>query len=126
MATFHTYKYDWLRPPIWEFYVISPPFPALHNTGVFTTLPFEIRLLTLKKGGNDDELVYTLESYSLQFGGDYEALSYVWGSDEKNQTIMCSGKVLKITQNLHNCLRHLRYKEGDRVLWIDAICLYYY
>jgi len=54
----------------------------------------------------------------------YEALSYTWGSQPKfNCKIFCNGTIFKITENLHNCLIHLRYKDQPRKLWIDAICI---
>lgn len=57
----------------------------------------------------------------------YEALSYVWGSEMSPidlkislDTHYCS---LPVTQNLYNALRHLRYEDEPRMLWIDAVCI---
>ncbi|KAH6628838.1 heterokaryon incompatibility protein-domain-containing protein [Chaetomium tenue] len=47
----------------------------------------------------------------------YEALSYVWGTEE-NQN-----RRLLITANLHAALSHLRDELLDRIMWIDAICI---
>ncbi|PMD46841.1 heterokaryon incompatibility, partial [Hyaloscypha variabilis F] len=52
----------------------------------------------------------------------YEALSYTWGQPGFNHQIICDDKQLPITQNLFEALRQLR-KGGERVLWIDAICI---
>ncbi|RYP62597.1 hypothetical protein DL771_009676 [Monosporascus sp. 5C6A] len=53
----------------------------------------------------------------------YEALSYCWGSNRLAGTVMANEKVLFITENLSEALQHLRHKDEDRILWIDAICI---
>jgi hypothetical protein len=53
----------------------------------------------------------------------YEALSYVWGSDERQHTLSLEGTRKTITDNLHDALRQLRDTSAPRDLWIDAICI---
>lgn len=68
----------------------------------------------------------------------YEALSYVWGSDDTpyvahvQTTSLPDGtavfddgnwRSLKIGTNLRVALQHLRLPEQSRTLWIDAICI---
>jgi len=53
----------------------------------------------------------------------YEALSYSWGSPNKNRTASVNGKALVITENLYWALYHLRIGDQSRTLWIDAICI---
>lgn len=57
----------------------------------------------------------------------YEALSYAWGSTQKNETIFLNtGKTtrqLPVTTNLFIALRHLRYRDRPRTLWVDAVCI---
>ena len=53
----------------------------------------------------------------------YDALSYTWGDLDLVETIKVNNKTLRVTDNLHNALRHLRLHDQDRVLWIDAICI---
>jgi len=53
---------------------------------------------------------------------DYAALSYTWGEARKPYDIVVNGGRLAVTENLHLALRHLRYQDQDRILWIDAIC----
>jgi hypothetical protein len=65
----------------------------------------------------------------------YEALSYVWGTTEHPETIsVITGHVsfqptpdgpvsLSVGPNLACALRHLRYANRRRTLWIDAICI---
>ncbi|KAF2737685.1 HET-domain-containing protein, partial [Polyplosphaeria fusca] len=53
----------------------------------------------------------------------YEALSYTWGSQQRTSTVMVNGRTLRVTENLYSALQHLRLKNEDRVLWIDAVCI---
>lgn len=55
----------------------------------------------------------------------YEALSYVWGSEEKPSEILIGddGRRLAVTQNLYTALARLRNPTCPRTLWIDAICI---
>jgi hypothetical protein len=53
----------------------------------------------------------------------YEALSYVWGANKRDQTIEFDGQILLVTPNCLAALQHLRLKRKARRLWIDAICI---
>ncbi|KAF2651311.1 HET-domain-containing protein [Lophiostoma macrostomum CBS 122681] len=59
----------------------------------------------------------------------YEALSYVWGVEESNAYLHIKSTWHPISQrlplktNLETALRHLRYRDRPRTLWIDAICI---
>jgi hypothetical protein len=54
----------------------------------------------------------------------YEALSYVWGSDEKPSRISCGQKTgIPLTASLYHALRDLRRPSETRILWADAICI---
>lgn len=92
-----------------------------------------IRLLTLEPGEFSDDIVVSLDI--KLFSGDhlpyYEALSYVWGSQGDPVSIHVKdspptgpdGGCLLITQNLDCALRHLRYPNQTRLMWIDSICI---
>ncbi|RWA10895.1 hypothetical protein EKO27_g4210 [Xylaria grammica] len=63
---------------------------------------------------------------------EYEALSYTWASElpstnghVSNSAISGRGFVVEIELggNLASALKHLRYEDESRVLWIDAICI---
>lgn len=62
---------------------------------------------------------------------EYEALSYVWGSqaDPAHARIFSPASglpergIVSITQNLEIALRHLRQAATSRRLWIDALCI---
>jgi hypothetical protein len=105
----------------------------------------EIRIAVLQPGTFDDPLVVHFDRRDLavltplvlkasmmltvQKKGypAYEALSYVWGSEEDPSHVKVNspkktGEV-PITKNLDVALRHLRYEETSRYLWIDSICI---
>jgi len=56
---------------------------------------------------------------------EYEAVSYTWGDATQTQAIYFrnSARELHVRHNCYNALRHLRRQHGDRLLWIDAICI---
>lgn len=91
----------------------------------------EIRLVYLHHGKNKDEIIISLQHSSFPRNSscapNFEALSYVWGSDSKAENISITDpntdeRSISITQNLASALPYLRYEDRDRVLWIDAIC----
>lgn len=53
----------------------------------------------------------------------YEALSYVGGGRRGEHPIQCNGCRVDVTKKCLEALRHLRYPNRERVLWIDAICI---
>ncbi|KAH7374846.1 heterokaryon incompatibility protein-domain-containing protein [Plectosphaerella cucumerina] len=61
---------------------------------------------------------------------DFEALSYCWGERHPEETIYIETKTPPFTipaqPNLVKALRHLRYTDRPRTLWIDAICINQY
>ncbi|KAF2760786.1 HET-domain-containing protein [Pseudovirgaria hyperparasitica] len=110
----------------------------------------EIRLINILPGREDDPLEVEICTTPLISANlpKYEALSYAWGSPEKTETIYLRNKtcfdydvhhpgygkpgccvpatpydILGVTSNLGSALRHLRYIDAPRVMWIDAICI---
>jgi hypothetical protein len=61
--------------------------------------------------------------YDAEDAIEYEALSYTWGSNDKPHYIEVNGRTLDVTKSLLEALQHLRQKNEDRILWIDAICI---
>jgi len=51
----------------------------------------------------------------------YGALSYVWGSGLNSQSITLNDCAFSVTENLHAALWHLRDRQLERLLWVDAI-----
>lgn len=80
------------------------------------------RYLVLLPGVDYEPLKCSLCTSRLSEVG-YEAISYVWGTDLRDHDIVCDGKVLKITSNLHRALRRVRLPDTPRILWADSICI---
>ncbi|KAF2028418.1 hypothetical protein EK21DRAFT_101877 [Setomelanomma holmii] len=81
-----------------------------------------IRYLTLHAGSGDDLLRCTLHTAPMA-ETDYEAVSYVWGSDKRDQEIECDGRTLGLTTNLFHVLKRVRLPDASRSIWADLICI---
>ncbi|KAF3767823.1 HET-domain-containing protein, partial [Cryphonectria parasitica EP155] len=82
-----------------------------------------IRCLVLSPGSGSDPLACELQTVDLDKQPDFEAISYVWGSDVKSETISCNGRTTYITANLSAALKRVRYASEPRSLWADSICI---
>ncbi|KAK7211726.1 hypothetical protein V2G26_018904 [Clonostachys chloroleuca] len=82
------------------------------------------RLLTLQPAQEStDPLRCTVVEQPLLKCDDYEALSYCWGDATDKLPIYCNDQRFEATRSLEAALRHLRRKDDDRCLWIDAVCI---
>ncbi|KAI1476437.1 HET-domain-containing protein [Daldinia eschscholtzii] len=100
-----------------------------------------IRHATLHPGRFEDNIFISFQTSPFSnTTSPYEALSYVWGSDKSSLQVYVKGAGpastnkpqdveqtefdhIPITRNLDIVLRHLRYAEAPRVVWIDALCI---
>ncbi|KAK1254127.1 hypothetical protein MKX08_008122 [Trichoderma sp. CBMAI-0020] len=87
-----------------------------------------IRLLRLQPHSDEHALVHCqLFEYPLLDSSRgthlYEALSYVWGSEEKPRRVLTNKGDLYVTENLHAALLRLRDCSFERIIWADAICI---
>jgi hypothetical protein len=90
--------------------------------------PDSTRLLELLPRKDDAKnLRCKLIEYPLRSSNNsshpYEALSYVWGSEDTPQSIIIDDQNLSITQNLYTVLLYLQNYSLSRIIWIDAICI---
>lgn len=124
----------------------EPAEPGRSPLRVPTTL--WTRLLTIHPGEYDDDIAVDLSDIALEETDEsqlrdknvftpeyrvsaaphleqYEALSYVWGSpaDPGHVVVGEEGRRISITQNLDVAMRHLRYPDRPKVVWIDALCI---
>lgn len=83
----------------------------------------DIRLVTLHPDQAGAIVKCSLVQVPLQQVKSYEALSYTWGDPGDTKPIILDGRRFNVTKNLEAALRHLRYEEDDRIIWIDAICI---
>ena len=99
--------------------------------------PGQLRLLMVSPSNGDDELRLALIVVSLSALPDYEAVSYVWGSEETPRRVKCglfaaAGEeksvahygFVSLTDNLYRALRDLRYEDRPRLLWVDSVCIF--
>lgn len=84
-----------------------------------------------------DRKLYSIDHHLLsQPCSSFEALSYVWGSMDNPEIVyVTSGEgnrrfkhaaipsVMEIGANLASVLRHLRYPNKERKLWVDAVSI---
>ena len=96
-------------------------YPSLSNNSY-------IRLITLnpKASGasNTNEVRIELNQHPISECPKYTALSYTWGQPHRTKDIFVetSSQCIKVTENLHAALVHLRRRVPVK-LWIDAICI---
>ncbi|CBX94570.1 hypothetical protein LEMA_P120610.1 [Plenodomus lingam JN3] len=92
-----------------------------------------VRLVCLLPGDFTDQIFCELFHASLEFGIDYEAVSYTWATEDGDaslsESIACgyvgeeNETKLSITVNCASALRRLRHRSEPRVLWIDIIAI---
>lgn len=87
------------------------------------------RLLTIYGGQYEDDIQVDLEvvdlNEQLPDRPMYEAMSYVWGSPELSNTVYVGKEkeTVKITANLDEAIRYMRYQDRPRRMWIDGLCI---
>ena len=83
--------------------------------------PTSFRVAELLPGKEDDPISCLLHVVDWSNWLEYEAISYAWGDPNARASIICDGKIIEVTQNLHRGLTHLRFQDRSRFLWADAI-----
>ncbi|RDH39438.1 HET-domain-containing protein [Aspergillus welwitschiae] len=101
-------------------YAKLPDEPSSYTTRMIRLLPSEDPNARLECEIIDYDLAVDTGSGDLHL---YEALSYVWGSDKRSRKITLNGCVFSVTENLYVALLHLRNRQLERLLWVDAICI---
>lgn len=85
-----------------------------------------IRVLILEPGVDDAPLVGRLETIELRSAAvlnPFRAISYVWGSSNKDQIITVNQSRLEITTSLRDSLLQARDAHRAVALWADGICI---
>ena len=104
----------------------------------------EIRLIHVLPGAGEETVCCRMSYISLQddTATAYECISYCWGSVKEFENIHILPQdpvlspnaqsptspvepmhVLPVTKNLYTALKHLRYNDKERILWMDALCI---
>jgi hypothetical protein len=86
---------------------------------------FRVLRLLPTEPGIDQNPAIEIELFEANFDSppDFEAVSYAWGQEEANATVICNGKCLLVTPNVVSALKALRRSESSKVLWIDQIAI---
>lgn len=102
----------------WFSNVFEPGAPTYQPLG-----HHEIRLVVLQPAKWNSAIKCHLITKCLAEDPDYQALSYFWGDPKALQPISLQGRIVQISRNLESILRHLRYEDRERTLWIDALSI---
>ncbi|KAF1353002.1 hypothetical protein EJ07DRAFT_134899 [Lizonia empirigonia] len=86
--------------------------------------PGEIRLLTIIWTALDKFELRT-ECHALTEELEYDAISYVWGTEPASVTVKCNDAALLVTPTAFEMLEYLYLSkpEPTQPIWIDAICI---
>lgn len=107
-------------------YVGSAPAATGYRFYAYQPLPLSdeyIRQLILDPGQGDDPLRGTLVTTKLLDAPEFEAISYVWGANNRDRSIIVGGRQLPITASMEDALLQTRMPEKRRTLWADSICM---
>ena len=80
-------------------------------------------LILLPARDPNNRLRCILDSAPPQDCPPFEAVSYVWGSDQKVSQVYCHDHAIPTTASLDALLRSLRSPDVERTLWVDALCI---
>ena len=93
----------------------------------YQTVPLDsktsTRLLTLHHGSGEDAIKCSLTTVDLETEPRYNALSYCWGSSDNAKQLLLDEHFVDVRENLWSALWHLRLPKGNRILWVDALCI---
>jgi hypothetical protein len=83
----------------------------------------EVRLVILHRRLPYFPIRVTLQHFHLEFMPPYEAISYTWGSAEKNSQVFINGVPFLTTASAFSVLRSRSSIWRTRLIWIDSICI---
>lgn len=91
---------------------------SVMDSYVYTRLhqPNEIRLLDLYPGISNQPLYGILRPLSLDQNDNFEAISYVWGTDMKDCILETTDGRINITSSLYSALKRLRLPDRSHAL----------
>ncbi|KIM97117.1 hypothetical protein OIDMADRAFT_57755 [Oidiodendron maius Zn] len=82
------------------------------------------RFVKIEPAENDeDPIVCTLVHKAFSERPKFEALSYMWGDESIEESILLDGVEFGVRRNLRDALGRLRNRAPDMLFWIDAISI---
>jgi hypothetical protein len=100
-----------------------PTVPNFQHQPIASSSQIRIFILHPPPPDDPEALSGELVTVSLEDKPVYEALSYCWGAPDNSERLHLPEGQLLITANLAAGLRQLRFLDGSRRLWVDAICI---
>lgn len=97
----------------------SAPTATGYRFYAYQPLPLSddyIRQLILDPGQGDDPLCGRLVTTKLLDAPEFEAISYVWGANNRDRSIVIGGRQLPITASMEDALLQTRMPEKRRTL----------
>ncbi|KAE9377694.1 HET domain-containing protein [Stipitochalara longipes BDJ] len=82
-----------------------------------------IRLITILPGVPEDEIHCTMSRHFIDEAGEFETLSYTWKGAAFTQPLTLNNDRFLVTSSVESALKHLRYMDRQRTVWIDSICI---
>lgn len=99
-------------PDCWPYYHSLPPGPSA------------IRLAELLPAADVNEhVVCNFKDCSLSRIDNTRPCSMFGETGKRTESITVNGHEFQATENLEMALRHMRYHDRPRTLWIDAVCI---
>jgi hypothetical protein len=94
-----------------------------HLYDVLDQSKLEVRTITIAPGTFEQHIICELHIVSLLDDPPYEALSYAWGDKKPWRKVFINGTRCQVGENLESALRHLRYMDKPRTMWVDALSI---
>lgn len=82
----------------------------------------QTRIIHLLPADDAANLTVELRTLDLSKPEDYVAISYTWGAQPLDHTVICDGKPLQVTKSCHEVLHFMRSR-GWQMIWIDQLCV---
>jgi hypothetical protein len=83
----------------------------------------QIRLLRMSRRLPFAELQCELIHTTFDEGPDYTAISYTWGDATPTHEILIDGCRAAISSSVYDILHHQRSYVGQKIIWIDSVCI---
>lgn len=83
----------------------------------------QIRLLRLLPGRESNPICIEIGVFDRNKAPDYIAISYAWGDDSDEQTVMVDGVEQQVWKNCFYALWQARLHYSNAWIWIDSLCI---
>ena len=99
----------------------SQVHPVFHHTELSLSSR-SIRVLYVLPDISPDRLIQCRLDH-ITLADEHTCISYMWGSEQSQKSILINGQLFRVRHNLWDFLRLARCRYTSMALWIDAICI---